>query len=286
MDSTKALFLFRFASWSRANSCQPSWILKSFVGAGFFFMATPIKSSFDFYTLIVYLLSRKSLEYIVICSKIARMAYAPKNLIDKNCEQCGKAFKAKPNFLKMGKARFCSKTCSVRNRPIQPVEERLWENIDRSGGDDACWPYMKTRMNTGYGVLWTRGILVYAHRLVFQLQNGPLVKGEFVLHRCDNPPCCNPAHLFKGSHTDNMRDMVAKGRHNPPRPLKLSDANVEAIIALCAVLPKISRPRIAKEFGVCTQTIYNLLNGVFYTPRHLLYAARCRSANFGHTHQS
>lgn len=53
----------------------------------------------------------------------------------------------------------------------------------------------------------------YAHRRAFELTHGPLEAGVHVLHACDNPPCCNPAHLFPGDQTLNMRDMVAKGRH-------------------------------------------------------------------------
>lgn len=72
------------------------------------------------------------------------------------------------------------------------------------------WPGRKGR--NGYGLLTLRGGTLYAHRVVWELVNGPIPEGMEVCHTCDNPPCCNPAHLFLGTHQDNMLDMAQKGR--------------------------------------------------------------------------
>jgi hypothetical protein len=67
----------------------------------------------------------------------------------------------------------------------------------------------------GYGSIYADGRLQKAHRVVWQVEHGPIPDGLHVLHQCDNPPCCNPAHLFLGTHADNMADKIAKGRdHN------------------------------------------------------------------------
>jgi hypothetical protein len=96
----------------------------------------------------------------------------------------------------------------------RPISVRFWEKVRKRGADD-CWEWTANRLPRGYGLLGAgrRGQhALYAHRLSWELHNGQIPAGQFVLHRCDNPPCVNPAHLFLGTHTDNMRDMHAKRR--------------------------------------------------------------------------
>ena len=104
----------------------------------------------------------------------------------------------------------------VRKR--RSISEALLPRVDRSGGDDACWPFTGTRGKNGYGQLRVNGGRIYAHRAALELSTGEkLQPGVCVLHRCDNPPCCNPAHLFPGNQSDNVADMLSKGRngHGP-----------------------------------------------------------------------
>jgi len=96
------------------------------------------------------------------------------------------------------------------------MEERFWAKVDRT---DDCWLWTACRTTHGYGQFRperSRG--AQAHRVAWELTNGPIPAGMLVLHRCDNPPCVNPAHLFLGTQSDNMRDMYAKGRGRPRRP--------------------------------------------------------------------
>lgn len=93
--------------------------------------------------------------------------------------------------------------------PNQPAD--LWMHI-RIGAPDACWPWRMGLDRDGYGHFTAEGRKYKAHRLAFQLSTG-VDPGELkVCHRCDNPACCNPTHLFLGTQTDNLRDMVTKGR--------------------------------------------------------------------------
>ncbi len=94
------------------------------------------------------------------------------------------------------------------------MTERFWVKIDRSGGPDTCWPWTASRWPNGYGRFSVGGRIEYAHRVAYELDRSHPLPAErpFVLHHCDNPACCNARHLFSGTHTDNMADMLAKGR--------------------------------------------------------------------------
>lgn len=93
----------------------------------------------------------------------------------------------------------------------RPVMVRLIENVDMSGGLNACWPWTKARNEHGYGIMRVAGKNVRAHRVARFMGNdpGPHVK---VRHSCDNPPCCNPLHLLVGTQADNVADMHERNR--------------------------------------------------------------------------
>lgn len=88
---------------------------------------------------------------------------------------------------------------------------RFWLRVDRSGD---CWRWTGTHKATGYGRLsWGGRRAAPAHRVAWELTHGVIPDGVHVLHRCDNPTCVNPAHLFLGTHADNMSDRREKGRY-------------------------------------------------------------------------
>ena len=98
--------------------------------------------------------------------------------------------------------------------------EQFWSRVERS---DGCWLWMGARLPSGHGQLLWRGKVIGSHRVAWMLDNeSDIPDGLWVLHRCDNPPCVRPSHLFLGTHSDNMKDAAAKGRvpHllNPDRP--------------------------------------------------------------------
>jgi len=92
------------------------------------------------------------------------------------------------------------------------VADRLDARVDHSG---ECWVVIRGLQGRGYGMVRFEGKCQLAHRVAWQLENGPIPAGLFVLHRCDNRACVRVAHLFLGTAKDNSQDTARKGRFSP-----------------------------------------------------------------------
>lgn len=95
------------------------------------------------------------------------------------------------------------------------VADRFWSKIDKSSGPEACWPWQGSRHRFGHGqfhISLERG-RVQAHSYALELASGwPCPPGQEACHHCDNPPCCNPSHLYYGTRQQNVDDMWKRGR--------------------------------------------------------------------------
>lgn len=143
------------------------------------------------------------------------------------------------------------------------MQERFWAKVDKSGD---CWIWTAAKLKKGYGQFKAKSYTrVTAHRLSYEMAYGPIPDGMFVCHKCDNPSCVNPDHLFIGTALDNCQDMMAKGRAKTGGPFPGSK-NGNAVLNEDDVLKIKSLPlsyrKLAHQFGVSKTQIARIKTGV------------------------
>lgn len=143
---------------------------------------------------------------------------------------------------------------------VIPIEKMFWDRVDKRS-DNECWHWTGTILPNGYGRLSHAGKNYSAHRVSYTLNKGKIHEGMVVCHKCDNPRCVNPSHLFLGTYADNTADMIAKGRQaNGERQpqSKLTEQDIIRIRSICA--SGRSHKSVAREFGVSSVLIDKIVN--------------------------
>lgn len=140
--------------------------------------------------------------------------------------------------------------------------KRFWSKIRKTRG---CWWWTASTNPSGYGQLRFGKELKSAHRISYELTNGKIPKGLFVLHKCDNPSCVRPDHLFLGTPADNMRDMINKHRGNKPFGenhyfAKISEKDVIEIKRKYS-LGNISTRKLATQYNIGKSQIHAIIVG-------------------------
>jgi hypothetical protein len=194
------------------------------------------------------------------------------------CEICQRAFTVDPYVVREGRGKYCSTKC-YHQSTIKPLPERFWSYVLKT---EDCWLWQGGRSPTGYGVFSLNSTKqIRAHRMAFELTFGLILPGLLCLHRCDQPPCVRPDHLFLGTSKDNTSDMFSKGRNglathpesfmgerrvprNIPRgerssAAKLTAEQVQAIRALYATGEWYQRD-IAATFGVGQTEVHRIIH--------------------------
>jgi hypothetical protein len=124
-----------------------------------------------------------------------------------------------------------------------------------------CWEWQGSRDRKGYGRVWRPDRLTTAHRHAWTLEHGEVPATLFVLHRCDNRRCVRPDHLFLGTNSDNMIDMVVKGRADNRgernNNARLTDEEIAEIRT--RYRPQVNGTLLAREYGVSLSTIMNVI---------------------------
>jgi len=187
------------------------------------------------------------------------------------CEVCSTRFRVYPADIRKGGGKCCSVVCRNRrlaSRNKRPIEESFWEKVQKT---DGCWVWTGGgKTNDGYGQLHRNGTTVRAPRLSWRIHFGQIPEGHHVLHRCDNPACVRPDHLFTGTDADNMADSRLKGRHAHGEThgfAKLTDLLVIQIRREYAC-GSLGQSDLAEKYGVSRGAIQNVVEGT--TWRHLI----------------
>ena len=155
--------------------------------------------------------------YRVRCQHCGQIASGPALPSTAICVGCGTEFQL-PTGRRMALKPYCSRDCWRKHGVIVAsdaarIEARFWAMVNKT---KRCWIWTGSKHPRGYGQLVigtrTNRRVVLAHRFAWELKHGPIPAGKNACHRCDNPQCVRPSHLFLGSQSDNMRDMYRKGR--------------------------------------------------------------------------
>jgi len=146
-------------------------------------------------------------------------------------------------------------------------EERFWNNLDRTEGENKCWVWKLYCSKDGYGKVQFKGKSVRAHRLAFELfHKRPIVEGLFILHSCDNCKCCNPLHLREGNQQENMNDKVLRNRQSRTRTQGETNASCKLTeVQVLEIRNKYTEgtytyTRLGTEYGVALHTISKIIN--------------------------
>jgi hypothetical protein len=139
--------------------------------------------------------------------------------------------------------------------------DRFWSKVEKT---DGCWNWTGCKHSSkGYGSFRSGNRMQRAHRVSYEMHCGPIPADMLVLHRCDNPGCVNPDHLFVGTNADNMADKVAKGRQAhfcPGRGEAAPNARLteNQVFAIRAASEPIRE--IAEKFGMSRRHIEDIRN--------------------------
>lgn len=136
--------------------------------------------------------------------------------------------------------------------------DRFWTKVNQNS-NNGCWEWTAGTTAAGYGCFSLSKMPKLAHRVSYELHHpNQQISGLFICHKCDNPKCVNPAHLFAGTHKDNMRDMVVKGRSSAGEKRHTAKLTEQDVIAIR------NDPRpyidIENEYGISNPTVSYIKN--------------------------
>ena len=166
-----------------------------------------------------------------------------------------------PSTIKRWLDKYDIQTRDNAGNDNQSVKERFWSKVDK-GGEDECWEWEGATFGHGYGHFQFRGKTHPAHRVIWKVKNGTWPAPQ-CLHKCDNPACVNPNHLYEGDVSDNLQDTWDRNRRdgeNTGRPPALFDYEVEDIRQRAEDGERGIQRELADEYCVSEALISKVVN--------------------------
>lgn len=188
-------------------------------------------------------------------------------MTEKVCIECGKSFSSYHLPQK-----YCSRWCAAHSKKLKSVLENkkellaqnfqnhFWERVEKTGD---CWVWTGAITRAGYGWVRAGGTSKLAHRVAWELTNGPIPFGMFVCHKCDNRICVNPNHHFIGTDSDNMHDCSKKGRTTWGEKGAHAKLKSQQVIEIKQLYKSggYSYQSLADKFGIGMVTVANIITG-------------------------
>jgi hypothetical protein len=140
---------------------------------------------------------------------------------------------------------------------LNTVEERFKKRfiVDQ---ETKCWNWIAAKSAAGYGQIGFNNRVIYAHRFSYELRYGSINQGLCVCHKCDNPACVNPDHLFLGTHQENSSDASKKGRFNPKKGEDNPRSKLTKQIILLIRADHRSHRAIGKDYGISNRNVSSI----------------------------
>lgn len=132
--------------------------------------------------------------------------------------------------------------------------------MEKNAGNAGCWVWPGAQDKDGYCRTKFFGKTTVAHRALYRFAVGEISEGLYLLHRCDNPPCCNPEHLFPGTQKMNCDDAKAKDRHSRGTRNGVSKLDDEVVRFIRANAGTLKQTHMAAMFDVRQSTIWSIIN--------------------------
>lgn len=173
------------------------------------------------------------------------------------CAHCGVQFPKPKKPSEAKRRKYCGRECSleaIHNGLKIPLAERFWVHVAKAGPDD-CWEWQRRKDRRGYGLIGgDKRETLQAHRVAYEFEVAPIPDGLVIRHKCDNPACCNPAHLETGTQADNIMDMMKRNRC---AAVKVPNETVLQVHA--DFIAGMSCQEIAEKYGISRYTAKSLV---------------------------